>query len=812
LALAAARKEAAATGAAAKTPPSRAAPAKPGKAATPRGAASTKPGKAASPHGAASTKAGKGASSRGAGSTKLSKASTLGEAVQPKPAKAASPGGANSTKAGKGASLREGVQPKAGKGASPGENIQPKAGKGASSHGAGSTKMDKAASPRGAASTKAGKGASLREGVQPKAGKAASSGGAGSTKLDKASTRREGVQPKDGKGASPREGVEPAGGAASYDESKIKTLSSLEHIRLRTGMYIGRLGDGSNPDDGIYVLLKEIIDNGIDEYIMGNGNLIEVVVKDGLAKVRDFGRGIPLGKLVECVSVINTGAKYNDEVFQFSVGLNGVGTKAVNALSSHFRVAAIRDGQFAEAVFERGALKSRRDGRLKDKQKNGTYVEFTPDREIFGDYEFNPEFIEKRIQNYAYLNTGLTLTYNGKAFLSRRGLFDLLSGETGEDHLYPLGYYKGEHIECAFTHTNNYGEEYFSFVNGQFTSDGGTHLSAFKEGFLKGIQAYFKKDFRSEDIREGTIAAVAVKLKNPVFESQTKNKLGNSDIRGWVVQEVKDAVEDWLHRNVDAAKQLELKILANESLRTELNEVKKEAREAAKKIALKIPKLKDCKYHLEDGSNGEESTIFITEGDSAAGSMVSSRDVMTQAIFALRGKVENVFGKKRTAIYKNEELYNMMMALGIENDVSGLRYARIVLATDADFDGFHIRNLLLTFFLSYFEELVTGGRIYILETPLFRVRNKKETRYCYNAAERDAAVYELGNQNEVTRFKGLGEINPKEFGQFIGADMRLVPVSVNTLKAVPQVLTFYMGKNTPERREYIMKNLMSDAG
>ncbi|MCL2601846.1 MAG: type IIA DNA topoisomerase subunit B [Treponema sp.] len=615
-------------------------------------------------------------------------------------------------------------------------------------------------------------------------------------------------------GAKPAASAKPTSKSAPgvYDESKIKTLSSLEHIRLRTGMYIGRLGDGSNADDGIYVLLKEIIDNGIDEFIMGNGTNIEITVQNGSATVRDFGRGIPLGKLVECVSVINTGAKYNDDVFQFSVGLNGVGTKAVNALSSHFRVLAIRDGEFAEAVFQRGSLVSENSGRLKDKQKNGTFVEFTPDREIFGDYEFNIEFIEKRIQNYAYLNRGLTLNFNGKPFLSERGLFDLLDEETADECLYPIGYYRGDHIEFAFTHTHNYGESYFSFVNGQYTSDGGTHLSAFKEGFLKGIQTYFKKDYRSEDIREGSIAAVAVKLKNPVFESQTKNKLGNSDIRAWVVQETKDAVEDWLHKHTEAAKKLEQKILANESLRTELNQVKKEAREAAKKIALKIPKLKDCKYHLEDGAKGDLSTIFITEGDSASGSMVSSRDVMTQAIFALRGKVENMHGKKRAAIYKNEELYNMMMALGIENDVSGLRYARIVIATDADFDGFHIRNLLLTFFLSYFDELVTSDRIFILETPLFRVRNKKETLYCYNASERDAAVYELGAQAEVTRFKGLGEINPKEFGQFIGEDMRLVPVSASTLKGVPQVLNFYMGKNTPDRREYIMKNLIQDAG
>jgi topoisomerase-4 subunit B len=608
-----------------------------------------------------------------------------------------------------------------------------------------------------------------------------------------------------------------------YDESKIKTLSSLEHIRLRTGMYIGRLGDGSNQDDGIYVLLKEVIDNGVDEFIMGNGKLIETGIKDidkegkATVKVRDYGRGIPLGKLVECVSVINTGAKYNDDVFQFSVGLNGVGTKAVNALSVHFRAVTVRNGEFAEAVFERGKLLSSRKGKLKEKIKDGTMVEFTPDPEIFSDYKFNAEFIEKRVQNYAYLNAGLTLAFNGKQFTSKRGLYDLLYEETGDDSLYPLGYYRGEHsangqLEIAFTHTNNYGEEYFSFVNGQFTSDGGTHLSAFKEGFLKGIQTFFKKDYRSEDVREGTTAAVAIKLKNPVFESQTKNKLGNSDIRAWVVQETRNAVEDWLHKNNEAAKKLEQKILSNESLRTELNAVKKEAREAAKKIALNIPKLRDCKYHLEDGSEGEESMIFITEGDSASGSIVSSRNVMTQAIFSLRGKVENVYGKKRAAIYKNLELFNMMMALGIENDPEGLRYAKIIIATDADFDGFHIRNLLLTFFLSYFEELVTSGRIHILETPLFRVRNKKETIYCYTEKERDEASKTLGSGSEITRFKGLGEISPKEFGQFIGEDMRLEQVSVNTLKGVPQVLNFYMGKNTPERRDYIMKNLIEDAG
>lgn len=597
---------------------------------------------------------------------------------------------------------------------------------------------------------------------------------------------------------------------ADYDESKIKTLSSLEHIRLRTGMYIGRLGDGTNPDDGIYILVKEVIDNSIDEYIMGNGKRIDISIKNNSVLVRDYGRGIPLGKIVECVSVINTGAKYNNDVFQFSVGLNGVGTKAVNALSSHFRVMAVRDGKCAEAVFERGVLKSQRNGTVKPGVKNGTMVEFVPDGSVFGDYEFNMEFLQRRIWNYAYLNAGLELQFNGESYVSENGLLDLLDAEVGKEHLYPVGYYKCKQLEFAFTHTNNYGENYFSFVNGQYTSDGGTHLSAFKEGFLKGINEYFRKSYKSEDVREGTAAAIAVKIQSPVFESQTKNKLGNTEVRSWIVTETKSAVDDWLHKNPEAAKQLEEKILANERLRTELNSVKKEAKEAARKIALKIPKLKDCKYHLDDGKKGENSVIFITEGDSASGSMVSSRDVYSQAIFSLRGKCENMFGKKRAEIYKNAELYNMMMALGIENDIDGLRYSKIIIATDADNDGFHIRNLLLTFFLSFFEELVASGRVYILETPLFRVRNKKETCYCYTEKERDAAVKRLGSSAEVTRFKGLGEISPKEFGQFIGADIRLLPVSAPALKNVPQILEFYMGKNTPDRREYIMKNLLAE--
>ena len=591
----------------------------------------------------------------------------------------------------------------------------------------------------------------------------------------------------------------------TYDESKIKTLSSLEHIRLRTGMYIGRLGDGSNLDDGIYILLKEVIDNAVDEYIMGAGSTIRVDVKGPVVKVRDFGRGIPLGKVVECVSVINTGAKYNDDVFQFSVGLNGVGTKAVNALSSRFRVVSVRDGKYAEALFQQGTLVREKKG--KTSEKNGTYVEFEPDQEVFGEFAFNTEFIEQRLWNYAYLNSGLTLYLGKQKFESRNGLLDLLYAEVGDETVYPIGYHRGERIEIALTHTQNYGETYFSFVNGQYTSDGGTHQSAFREGLLKGVNEFYKKNFSGVDVREGAAGAIAIRIKNPVFESQTKNKLGNTEIRSWIVNETKSAIVDFLHKNSKANKALIDKILSNERLRKELNAVKKEAREAAKKIALKIPNLKDCKHHLEDGAKGRDSTIFITEGASASGSMVSCRDVYKQAIFSLRGKPQNVFARKRADLYRNEELYNMMMALGIENDVHELRYDRIVIATDADYDGFHIRNLLLTFFLNYFEELVVAGRLYILETPLFRVRNKRETRYCYNIKERDQAMRDLASP-EVTRFKGLGEISPSEFGQFIGPDIRLVPVNLKTIKSIQSTLEFYMGKNTPERRGFIMENLI----
>ena len=591
-----------------------------------------------------------------------------------------------------------------------------------------------------------------------------------------------------------------------YDESKIKTLSSLDHIRLRTGMYIGRLGDGSNQDDGVYVLLKELVDNAVDEFIMGHGKKIDVKIEDDLVSVRDYGRGIPLGKVIECVSVINTGAKYNDDVFQFSVGLNGVGTKAVNALSSHFKVIAYRDGQYTEAVFSQGKLKGKKKGKASG-QKDGTYVEFTPDPEIFNEYQFNFEYVEQRMWNYACLNSGLKIHFNGQKFESKHGLLDLLAAEVGNETIYEIGYYKGNHLEFSFTHTSSYGETYFSFVNGQFTSDGGTHQSAFREGILKGVNEFYKKNYSGIDVREGIAGAVAVKLKNPVFESQTKNKLGNTEVRSWIVSEVKSAVVDYLHKNADAAKALESKIVSNERLRKELNTVKKEAKEAAKKIALKIPSLKDCKHHLQDGPKGENSMIFLTEGQSASGSMVSSRNVYTQAIFSLRGKPQNVFGKNKAAIYKNEELYNMMMALGIEDDVDNLRYGKIVIATDADHDGFHIRNLLLTFFLNYFEELIVANRVYFLETPIFRVRNKNETKYCYSLKQRDAAIKALSSP-EITRFKGLGEISPKEFGQFIGDNIRLVDVNVKSIKSVHGTLEFYMGKNTPERKEYITENLV----
>ena len=611
-----------------------------------------------------------------------------------------------------------------------------------------------------------------------------------------ATTRRS--SGRNNNGASPEHG---------YDESKVKTLSSLEHIRLRTGMYIGRLGDGSNPDDGIYVLLKEVIDNAVDEFIMGYGKKIDVSIEDNRVRVRDYGRGIPLGKVIDCVSIINTGAKYNDDVFQFSVGLNGVGTKAVNALASDFRAVAYREGEFFEARFERGRLKKKLKGR-KPGEPDGSYFEFLPDVQIFGDdFAFNFDYVRQRLWNYACLNSGLSLVFNKERFVSRNGLLDFLTREVGETALYEPLYHKSQYLEFAFSHTASFGETYFSFVNGQHTSDGGAHQSAFREGILKGVNEFYKKNYNGIDVRESISGAVAVKLKAPVFESQTKNKLGNTDIRGWIVTEVKSAVVDLLHKNQTAAGRLSEKIAQNEKLRKELNAVKKEAKEAARKIAIKIPHFKDCKFHLGQKKHGEDSTIFITEGPSAAGSMVAARDVLTQAIFGLKGVPLNVFGKNKAAVYKNEELYNLMMALGIEDSIENLRFNKIVIATDADHDGYHIRYLLLTYFLNYFEELVLAGHLYILETPLFRVRNSKVTRYCYNNRERDSAVAEVKNP-EITRFKGLGEISPKEFGQFIGDDMRLVKVNIRSISEIANTLSFYMGKNTPERRDYIVENLI----
>ena len=598
---------------------------------------------------------------------------------------------------------------------------------------------------------------------------------------------------------------------AVYDESQIKHLDALEHIRLRSGMYIGRLGDGTNQNDGIYVLLKEIIDNAVDEFIMGYGTHIDVDITDNRVKVRDYGRGIPLGKVVECVSEINTGGKYNDEVFQFSIGMNGVGTKAVNALSSYFRVVSVRDGQCSDASFERGKLVGQKTGKLKQKQPNGTYFEFVPDVGIFGKYNYDMSHVEKRVKNYVYLNAGLTIRLNGQDYYSENGLLDLLNEDLGDTALYDVGGYRGEHLQFAFSHTNDIGEKYYSFVNGQYTSDGGTHQSAFKEGFLKGINGFFKTDYSGEDVRAGIVAAVLVKVKDPVFESQTKNKLGNTDIR-WVVAETQSALDEWLHRHPAEAKRIQEKIELNKKLSKELKDVKAKAKEAAKKISIRIPKLKDCKYHVQDGEKGDDSMIFITEGDSASGTMTHSRDANCQAIFSLRGKPENMYGKKQSEIYKNDELYQLMMALGIETDVNNLKYSKIIIATDADNDGFHIRNLVMTFFLGYFEELVTSGRVFILETPLFRVRNKKENIYCYSEEERDKAQAKLGKGAEISRFKGLGEINPSEFRKFIKpATMHLTPVEISQLKMVPKLLGFYMGKNTPERRQFIEKHLLSNA-
>jgi len=597
--------------------------------------------------------------------------------------------------------------------------------------------------------------------------------------------------------------------AKKYDESTVLSLDALAHIRLRSGMYIGRLGDGSHPDDGIYVMMKEVIDNSVDEFIMGNGKKILIELQDKTVSVRDFGRGIPLGKVIECVSQINTGAKYNDDVFQFSVGLNGVGTKAVNALSSHFVVKSFRDGEFVEARFSKGVLQEKKKG--KTKEENGTWVEFTPDTEIFKKFAFQKEIIFKRLWHYAYLNVGLTLIFNGEEIRSQNGLLDLLNAEVKEDRLYEPLHYRGKHIEFAFLHSSSYGETYFSFVNGQYTHDGGTHLSAFREGILKGVNEYAKKNFQGVDVRDGIVGTILVKVKDPVFESQTKNKLSNGEIRAPIVQEVKDAVQNLLYKNEETGKKIVERILFNEKLRKELAAVKKDAKEKQKKISFKIPKLRDSKFHFGDGSKeGEDSVIFLTEGDSASASIVMTRNPLTQAVFSLRGKPLNVHGMKLDQLYKNEEMYNLMSALNIEEDIANLRYNKVILATDADVDGMHIRNLLITFFLTYFEGLVLNGHLHILETPLFKVRNKQKTIYCYSEEEKEKAIKELGKSIEITRFKGLGEISPDEFQQFIAKDIRLLPVMIQNLSDIKPTLEFYMGKNTPARKTFIMQNLVTD--
>lgn len=601
--------------------------------------------------------------------------------------------------------------------------------------------------------------------------------------------------------------------AKKYDESAVQSLDALSHIRLRSGMYIGRLGDGSNPDDGIYIMIKEVIDNSIDEFIMGNGKKVIITLdnKEQKVTVRDFGRGIPLGKVVECVSQINTGAKYNDDVFQFSVGLNGVGTKAVNALSSYFLVRSIRDGEYVEAEFSKGVLQNKKKG--KSNEENGTYVEFIPDKEIFKSFSFRSELILKRLWHYAYLNTGLTLYFNDEEIYSENGLLDLLNSEVKEDRLYEPLHYRGKSVEFAFLHSSSYGETYFSFVNGQYTQDGGTHLSAFREGILKGVNEFTKKNFQGIDVREGIVGTILVKVKDPMFESQTKNKLSNNEIRAPIVQEVKDAVISLLYKHEEVGKKIVERILFNEKLRKELAAVKKDAKEKQKKISFKIPKLRDSKYHLGDGTKFQENTmIFLTEGESASASIVMSRDPMTQAVFSLRGKPLNVHGMKLDQLYKNEEMYNLMSALNIEDDVASLRYNKVILATDADVDGMHIRNLLITFFLTYFEGLVMNGHLYILETPLFKVRNKEKTIYCFTEEEKNKAIKELKKGIEITRFKGLGEISPGEFKQFISGDIRLVQVVVQNLSDIKPTLEFYMGKNTPARKNFIMNNLVNTDG
>ena len=604
----------------------------------------------------------------------------------------------------------------------------------------------------------------------------------------------------------------------NYTETSIRSLDWREHIRLRPGMYIGKLGDGSAHDDGIYVLLKEIIDNSIDEYVMGQGKRIDLQVTDHRVTVRDYGRGIPLGKVIDCVSKINTGGKYDSISFQKSVGLNGVGTKAVNALSTHFHVQSFRNGQTKAATFQQGLLTEELP--LQPTQApDGTQITFEPDATVFKHFRFIPQFIEEQIWNYAFLNAGLVITLNGQKYTSKNGLLDLLERKTDAATLrYPIIHLRGEDIEVALTHNSQYGEEYYAFVNGQFTTQGGTHLAAFKEALVKTVRDFYKKDFDATDIRASSVATIAVRVQEPVFESQTKTKLGSQQmgpegptLRAFVNDFIKRTLDDYLHQHPDTADALLKRILQSERERKEIAGIKKLANERAKKANLHNKKLRDCRVHYDsDHADRDESMLFITEGNSASGSITKSRNVQTQAVFSLRGKPLNCFGHTKKVVYENEEFNLLQHALNIEDGLEGLRYGKIVIATDADVDGMHIRLLLLTYFLQFFPDLVRNGHVYLLDTPLFRVRNKKETRYCYSEAEKKTAMAQLGPQPEITRFKGLGEISADEFQHFIGQDIRLEPVTLQQDTPIQQLLAFYMGKNTPNRQQFIIDNLRAE--
>ncbi|MCX8080364.1 MAG: type IIA DNA topoisomerase subunit B [Bacteroidia bacterium] len=602
-----------------------------------------------------------------------------------------------------------------------------------------------------------------------------------------------------------------------YTEEDIKSLDWREHIRMRPGMYIGKLGDGSAPDDGIYVLLKEIIDNSIDEHLMGAGDKIEITLNEGEITVRDYGRGIPLGKVVDAVSKMNTGAKYDSEAFKRSIGLNGVGTKAVNALSHYFKVTSYRDGQAKTAEFERGILIKEHKITPAPHEKNGTLVVFRPDDTVFKKYHFVHEYIDKMVWNYAFLNTGLKLYFNGVEYKSENGLRDLLEKNITGEILYPIIHLKGKDIEVALTHSNeHFSEEYYSYVNGQYTPQGGTHQAAFREALVRTVREFFKKDYDPTDIRKSIVAAISVRIQEPVFESQTKTRLGSNEIapggqslRSFVGDFLKEQLDNYLHRKPETAKALEAKILANERERKELQGIQKLARDRAKKASLHNKKLRDCRIHLTDMKDPRrlESTLFICEGDSASGSITKVRDVNTQAVFSLKGKPLNCFGMSKKVVYENEEFNLLQAALNIENGLEDLRYNNIIIATDADVDGMHIRLLLLTFFLQFFPDLVKNNHVKILQTPLFRVRNKKETIYCYSEQEKEEAIKKLGGKPEITRFKGLGEISPDEFRNFIGKDMRLEPVMLDQKASIQELLSYYMGKNTPQRQEFIIDNL-----